>query len=401
MDGTLGAAMTNKPSLTSYPSPVPTPPLSASEPMELGSRRLSPEELQRRFREGLCLYCGGSNHARRDCGLRPSGAHAQRLGQRREFTPGANVVSTSARGLVSKSFLLPVLIRCVNESFSVLALIDCGAEGNFISAEVVERLQIPTEPVNPSLRVTALDEDWPKFLVWAEMAQNSLRCATTGLTPFQVYLGYQPPLAPCFIKDRNRRLASCNLGEKTCESLGSVLKLENFSIKKIDLSNNDLQDSGVELLSAGLRSLHCKLQILRLSGCMITEKGCSSLSSALSSNPSHLKELDLTYNHPGESGELSARLKDPHCSLETLRMEHGGEIRIKPGLKKSPPVLGVHTRHPNFPSPYSPSTGVQTCVLVYWETVRVSVVRQRAGGGGAGDITGPALCNITIYISEN
>uniref|UniRef100_A0A3B1JMI7 Integrase catalytic domain-containing protein n=1 Tax=Astyanax mexicanus TaxID=7994 RepID=A0A3B1JMI7_ASTMX len=39
-------------------------------------------------------------------------------------------------------------------------------------------------------------EDWPKFLVWAEMAQNSLRCATTGLTPFQVYLGYQPPLAP-------------------------------------------------------------------------------------------------------------------------------------------------------------------------------------------------------------
>uniref|UniRef100_A0A3B1JJ75 Stonustoxin subunit beta-like n=1 Tax=Astyanax mexicanus TaxID=7994 RepID=A0A3B1JJ75_ASTMX len=69
---------------------------------------------------------------------------------------------------------------------------------------------------------------------------------------------------------------------------------------------------------------------------MITEKGCSSLASALNSNPSHLKELDLTYNHPGESGEklLSARLEDPHCSLETLRMEHGGEIRIKPGLKK-------------------------------------------------------------------
>ncbi|KAI4875121.1 hypothetical protein NFI96_006864, partial [Prochilodus magdalenae] len=50
-----------------------------------------------------------------------------------------------------------------------------------------------------------------------------------------------------------------------------------------------------------------------LSRCMITEKGCSSLASALSSNPSHLKELDLTYNHPGQSGVklLSARLKDP------------------------------------------------------------------------------------------
>ncbi|KAI4903271.1 hypothetical protein NFI96_006851 [Prochilodus magdalenae] len=54
---------------------------------------------------------------------------------------------------------------------------------------------------------------------------------------------------------------------------------------------------------------------------MITVKGCSSLASALSANPSHLKELDLTYNYPGESGVklLSARLEDPQCALNTLR----------------------------------------------------------------------------------
>ncbi|XP_036419903.1 uncharacterized protein LOC118803519 [Colossoma macropomum] len=132
------------------------------------------------------------------------------------------------------------------------------------------------------------------------------------------------------------RLALCNLEGKRCDNIGSLLKLENSSLKELNLSNNDLQDLGVDLLSVGLKSLYCKLEILRLSGCMITEEGCSSLASALSSNPSHLKEIDLTFNHPGESGVklLSARLEDPHCSLNTLRVEHGGDIRIKPGLKK-------------------------------------------------------------------
>uniref|UniRef100_A0AAR2KXX1 B30.2/SPRY domain-containing protein n=1 Tax=Pygocentrus nattereri TaxID=42514 RepID=A0AAR2KXX1_PYGNA len=132
------------------------------------------------------------------------------------------------------------------------------------------------------------------------------------------------------------RLASCNLGIKACESLESVLTPETTSLKELDISHNDLQDSGVEVLSAGLKSSHCQLEILRLSGCMITEKGCSSLASALSSNPSHLKELDLAYNHPGQSGVklLSARLDDLHCSLNTLRLEHAGEIRIQPGPRK-------------------------------------------------------------------
>ncbi|XP_066532294.1 NLR family CARD domain-containing protein 3-like [Hoplias malabaricus] len=132
------------------------------------------------------------------------------------------------------------------------------------------------------------------------------------------------------------RLAGCKLTLKHCETLGSALQSVNSSLKELDLSNNDVQDSGVELLSAGLKSSLCKLETLRLSGCMITEEGCSSLALALKSNPFHLRELDLTYNHPGESGVklLSDLLQDPHCALEKLQVQHGGISRMRPGLKK-------------------------------------------------------------------
>ncbi|CAI5669526.1 unnamed protein product [Oreochromis niloticus] len=86
-----------------------------------------------------------------------------------------------------------------------------------------------------------------------------------------------------------------------------------------------------------------------LSGCLITEEGCTSLASALSSNPSHLRELDLSYNHPGESGMklLSAGLKDPRWRLDTLRVEPAGVRWLRPGLRKYSCQLTIDTNTVN------------------------------------------------------
>ncbi|XP_048854361.1 NACHT, LRR and PYD domains-containing protein 12-like isoform X5 [Brienomyrus brachyistius] len=129
-------------------------------------------------------------------------------------------------------------------------------------------------------------------------------------------------LLPVVKNSRTALLNSCDLIDKHFEVLSSALRSNSSPLRELDLSDNNLKDSGVKLLSAALGDLHCKLKILRLSGCRVTEEGCSSLASALKLNPSHLRELDLSYNHPGHSGVklLSAVLEDLSCKLEKLQV---------------------------------------------------------------------------------
>ncbi|KAL4009214.1 hypothetical protein ACER0C_003066 [Sarotherodon galilaeus] len=147
------------------------------------------------------------------------------------------------------------------------------------------------------------------------------------------------------------RLSHCDLSERSCEALPSGLSSQTSNLRHLDLSNINLKDSGVKLLSEVLKSPHCTLETLRLSGCLITEEGCTSLASALSSNPSHLRELDLSYNHPGDSGMklLSAGLKDPGWKLDTLSKEQTAEF-IK--LHRDSGDVNQKARPSNFTAVY-------------------------------------------------
>ncbi|XP_076732925.1 protein NLRC3-like [Maylandia zebra] len=66
------------------------------------------------------------------------------------------------------------------------------------------------------------------------------------------------------VKASNKALLShCDLSERSCEALASGLSSQTSNLRQLDLSNSNLKDSGVKLLSEGLKSPHCTLETLR------------------------------------------------------------------------------------------------------------------------------------------
>ncbi|XP_072518748.1 uncharacterized protein [Salminus brasiliensis] len=119
-------------------------------------------------------------------------------------------------------------------------------------------------------------------------------------------------------------LSECNLTERSCSALLKVLSSVSSTLILLDLSNNPIQDFGVELLSEGLKSPTCKLETLRLNQCELTKESCSALADVLNSKCSCLQELNLNNNNLLDSGVIciSDGLKNSQSTLKIMRLSN-------------------------------------------------------------------------------
>ncbi|KAM6999961.1 LOW QUALITY PROTEIN: protein NLRC3-like [Tautogolabrus adspersus] len=120
------------------------------------------------------------------------------------------------------------------------------------------------------------------------------------------------------LKSENR--SGKKLSEIHCSALAYMLQMSEEVLDELDLQKYNTSYQGRWKLIPAVRN--CRKA--ELSRCGLSETHCDVVASALKSNPSHLRELDLINNKLQDSGVklLCEGLQSPNCRLETLRSDH-------------------------------------------------------------------------------
>ncbi|KTG35449.1 hypothetical protein cypCar_00039853 [Cyprinus carpio] len=117
-----------------------------------------------------------------------------------------------------------------------------------------------------------------------------------------------------------------------CSTISYMLQISDEPLDELDLMTYNTTAEGRRRLIPAV--INCRKALF--AGCNITARSCETVSSALQSSNCVLRELNLSNNDLQDSGVklLCDGLKSPNCQLQILSLDHGGPLRIKPGLRK-------------------------------------------------------------------
>ncbi|XP_067271025.1 ribonuclease inhibitor-like [Pseudorasbora parva] len=122
------------------------------------------------------------------------------------------------------------------------------------------------------------------------------------------------------------------LSSAQCSAITCILQMSDEVLDELDLKKYNTSEEGRRRLIPAVSNFRKVL----LADCNLTSPSYEIVVSALQSSNSPLKELDLSSNDLKDTGVkiLSDALKSTNCNLEILRVDHNEAFRITPGLQK-------------------------------------------------------------------